>query len=74
MTIHAGTKMASVEAANADLQLQAIMQQLQASGVSQQPAMPAVPEQLTDATEEVTMPAGPVEDAPVAMGSDVIEE
>jgi len=74
MTIHAGTKMASLEAANADLQLQSIMQQLQASGASQQPAMPAVPEQLTDATEETSMPAGPVEDSQTAIGSDIIEE
>lgn len=74
MTIHAGTKEAALTAASADMQLQAIMQQLQASGTMQQQAEPAIPEQLTEATNETVMPAGPIEKVPNAIGSDVVEE
>lgn len=72
MSIHAGTKMASLEAANADMQLNMIMQQLQAQGGAQQQAQPAVPEQITDATDDV-QPAGPEAEPPTATGSDIAE-
>ena len=71
MQIHAGTKVASLEAVNADAQLSMLMQQIQASGG--QPAQPAIPEQLNDATDDVIEPAGPEENVPVAAGSDVTE-
>lgn len=55
MAMHAGTKSAGLQAAQADMQLAMIMQQLQQMGMVQQ-AQPAVPEQLTDATDEVVEP------------------
>ena len=73
--IHAGTKMASVEAANADLQLVQLMGQMQQLGIGVQP-QPAVPEQITEATNEVNdvvQPAGPEPKAPQAVGSDIAE-
>lgn len=71
MQIHAGTKAASLEAANADAQLNMLMQQIQAAGG--QPAQPAIPEQLNDAADDVVEIAGPEEKSPVAAGSDVTE-
>lgn len=76
MQLHAGTKMASVQAAQMDIQLQQIMAQLQEMGGMQNPAQPVVPEQLTDATEGMDEPQADMQPAveeeqqPV-MGSDM---
>jgi hypothetical protein len=70
--IHAGTKMASVEAASADMQLTQIMAQMQQLGLGEQ-SQPAVPEQITEATNDVVQPAGPEPEPPTAVGSDIAE-
>jgi hypothetical protein len=70
--IHAGTKVASLEAANADMQLMQIMSQMQALGIGDE-AQPAIPEQISDATNDVVEPAGP-EQAPVAAAGSDVEE
>jgi hypothetical protein len=70
--IHAGTKVASLEAANADMQLMQIMGQMQALGIQGQ-AQPAIPEQINDATDDVVQPAGPEQGPVPAAGSDVEE-
>ena len=78
MALHASTKSAGVQAAQADMQLAMIMQQLQQLGLGQQQAQPAVPEQITDATQEAKyieqeniQPAGPEGTPPPAVGSDM---
>jgi hypothetical protein len=68
--IHAGTKINTLEAKNADLQLAMIMQQLQGPEQTQ----PAVPEQLNNATDDVRQPAAPVDEPIGAIGSDIAEE
>jgi len=70
--IHAGTKVASLEAANADMQLAQIMAQMQQLGIAGQP-QPAVPEQITEATNDVVQPASPEPEPPQATGSDIAE-
>jgi hypothetical protein len=70
--IHAGTKVASLEAANADMQLMNIKAQMQELGLEGQ-SQPAIPEQINDATNDVVEPAGPEPQPVTAAGSDVEE-
>lgn len=74
VSIHSETKQASLASASADMQLRQLLMEMQQMGLGgPDQAVPAVPEQVTDATYDVIQPAGPVNEPPRAVGSDVVE-